>query len=479
MVAFVPKYEQVARQLGEQLRRGVLTEGDKLPSVRTLSLELGVSINTVQQAYYRLEAEGLVEARPQSGYYARTANQRQERVPRRSQPQAVAPPASAPDLETLLFRLMHQQRQAGWLPFSLGVPAPSLLPVGKLARALQQAQRELPNAGIDYEPMAGNAALRRQIARYTLFWGGGLTDEDIITTEGCTGAITLCLKAVTQVGDTVAVESPIYFGILQTLRSLGLNVLELPTDPLTGVDLDGLEGHLRAGRVQACLLVTNFSNPLGSCLPDAHKQRLVRLLETYQIPLIEDDLYGDLHFSPDRPRPCKAYDTQGWVLWCGSVSKTLAPGYRVGWVAPGRYADALLRMKRYQAGFSPGLTQQAVAIFLANDRYELHLRRLRQTLKINCGRYQQTIRRYFPAGTRISEPQGGFSLWVEVDPTYDTLALTESLAGDNISILPGQLFTLQSQYGHCMRLSYGLPFDERVEWGLRQIGQQLHQQHAR
>lgn len=473
MVGTTPKYQQVARQLGDKLRLGLLRQGDKLPSVRTLSEELGVSINTVQQAYYTLEAEGLVEARPQSGYYARTQYQRQQGVPRRSEPPATAQWGSPADLEAVLARLMERQRQAGWLTLSLGVPTPALLPVAKLTKAFQQAQREMPNAGIEYDHLAGNTALRRQIARYSLFWGGGLTDDEIITTEGCTGALTLCLKTVTQPGDTVAVESPVYFGILQSILSLGLKVLELPTDPLTGVDLDVLEGHMRAGRVQACLLVPNFSNPLGSCMPDAHKRRLVRLLETYQTPLIEDDLYGDLHFSTDRPRPCKAYDEHGWVLWCGSFSKTLAPGYRVGWVTPGRYFQSLLLIKRYQSGFSPGLTQQAVANFLANDRYELHLRRLRQTLKSNCARYQQTIRTYFPAGTRISEPQGGFTLWVEVDPAVDTLVLADQLAPFQISIGSGRLFSLQPQYAHCMRLSYGLPFDERVEWGLRQIGKLL------
>ncbi|GAB3511899.1 PLP-dependent aminotransferase family protein [Spirosoma knui] len=478
MAQSTPRYQQIARQLGDKLRFGMLTEGDKLPSVRMLSQELGVSINTVQQAYYCLEAEGLVEARPQSGYYVRTMSERMGQVPRRSAPQASAHQVPPSDQESVLLRLMRQQRQADWLPFSLSVPAPSLLPVDKLTRALQQAQRELPHGGIEYELMAGNTALRRQIARYALFWGSRLTDEEIITTEGCTGALTLCLKAATKPGDTVAVESPIYFGILQTILSLGLKVLELPTDPLTGVDLDVLEGHLRAGRVQTCLLVPNFSNPLGCCMPNAHKQRLVQLMETYQIPLIEDDLYGDLHFAPDRPLPCKAFDRQGLVLWCGSVSKTLAPGYRVGWVAPGRYYDVLLQIKRYQAGFSPGITQQAVATFLANDRYELHLRRLRQRLKSNCQRYQQTIRTCFPDGTRISEPQGGFTLWVEVDTRIDTLALVDQLAPHKISIMPGSLFSLQPQYANCMRLSYGLPFDEHVAWGLQTIGRLIHQQLA-
>ncbi|WP_332369614.1 PLP-dependent aminotransferase family protein [Spirosoma telluris] len=435
-------------------------------------------MNTVQQAYYCLEAEGLVEVRPQSGYYVRTLVERMGDVPRRSAPQAIVHQNRLPDQEPILLRLMRQQREPGWLPFSLSVPAPSLLPVDKLMKSFQQAQRELPHGGIEYEQMAGNADLRRQVARYALFWGSRLTDEEIITTEGCTAALTLCLKTITRPGDTVAVESPIYFGILQTLRSLGLKVLELPTDPLTGVDLDVLEEHLLAGEVQACLLVPNFSNPLGFCMPNAHKKRLVQLMETYQIPLIEDDLYGDLHFAPDRPLPCKAFDRQGLVLWCGSVSKTLAPGYRVGWVAPGRYYDELLQIKRYQAGFSPGITQQAIANFLANDRYELHLRRLRQRLKSNCQRYQQSIRAHFPSGTRISEPQGGFTLWVEVDVRINTLELADQLAPHKISIMPGSLFSLQAQYTNCMRLSYGLPFDERVAWGLQTIGQLIHQQLA-
>jgi DNA-binding transcriptional MocR family regulator len=475
MVVSLPKYQQVAHLLGDKLRLGLLAEGDKLPSVRTLSLELGVSINTVQQAYYCLEAEGLVEARPQSGYYARTLGQRRASVPNRSQPQATAHQTGSSEQDDLMLAMPEQQQQPGWLPFSAGVPAPSLLPIAKLTRAFQQAQREMPHSGIGYDAMPGNAALRRQIARYALFWGGQLADDEIITTEGCTGALALCLKTVTKSGDTVAVESPVYFGILQIALSLGLKVLELPTDPLTGVDLDVLEGHLKGGVVQACLLVPNFNNPLGCCMPDSHKQRLVQMLETYQVPLIEDDLYGDLYFAPHRPLPCKAYDRQGWVMWCGSFSKTLAPGYRVGWVAPGRFYDALLLIKRYQAGCSPGLTQQAVANFLANDRYELHLRRLRQTLKANCGRYQQTIRAHFPAGTRISEPQGGFTLWLELAAGLDTIALSRALRAYQISIMPGSFFSLQPQYRHCLRLSYGLPFDMRVETGLKQVGALLHQ----
>lgn len=473
MAVLIPKYQEVARQLEDKLRLGLLVAGDKLPSVRILSEELKVSINTVQQAYYSLEADGLVEARPGSGYYARPPVQRLPDVSRSTQLPVTAPLANSPDRELLLATIVRQQNLPGWLPFSMSVPAPDLLPVAKLTKALQQAQREMPNAGTSYDDMQGNAALRRQIARYALFWGGQLTDDELVTTEGCTPALALCLKALTRPGDTVAVESPAYFGILNIALSLGLNVLELPICNEAGVDLDALDEHLRAKRVQVCLFVPNFSNPGGSCMPDAQKQRLVQMLETYQIPLIEDDLYGDLHFASHRPKPCKAYDRSGLVLWCGSVSKTLAPGYRVGWVAPGRYLNKVIQLKRYQAGISPGLTQQAVANFLANDRYELHLRRLRQTLQTNCQHYQRAIRTYFPESTRISTPQGGFALWVELEPDVNTLHLCEDLLPHKISIMPGNIFTLQPKYMHCMRLSYGLPYTEQVEAGLKQIGRSI------
>jgi DNA-binding transcriptional MocR family regulator len=467
------KYLVVANQVEAQIRRGLLAPGQKLPSVRTLSREMQLSISTILQAYYELEARGLVEAQPQSGYYVRGLGLRAAALPSRSQPAPITTEPGAQDVEDLVVQVFQQAAVPEQLLFSQGVPAPELLPIAKLNKALLQAQRELPHSGTSYESVQGNLALRRQLARYSLFWGGQLSEDDLVTTEGCTSALSFCLTAVTRPGDTVALESPVYFGLLQLVLSLGLQVLELPTDPVTGVDLDVLAAHMAQGQVQACLLSPNFSNPIGSCMPEASKQRLVGLLEQYQVPLVEDDLYGDLHFGQHRPKPCKAYDQHGWVLWCSSVSKTLAPGYRVGWMAPGRYLAAVTRLKLYRAGRSPALTQQAVANFLATGRYELHLRRLRRILHANCLRYQRAIAEYFPAGTKVSQPRGGFILWVELDRDVDTTQLYRDLLPYHIVIAPGRLFSLQAQYAHCLRLSYGIPFDERVAQALQQIGRLL------
>ena len=228
--------------------------------------------------------------------------------------------------------------------------------------------------GTRYDETQGNIHLRKAVARFTYSWNGNLTEEDIVTTAGVTNAVALALSVIVKTGDTIAVENPVYFEMLQLANSLGLRVLELPTNPETGIDPDALKKVLP--QINACLLISNFNNPLGSCMPDEHKKEVVNMLAEHNIPLIEDDLYGDIFFGNSRPKPCKAFDKEGNVLWCGAVSKTLAPGYRVGWIAPGRFKEAIIRRKNIHLISTPTLNQEAVAYFMENDRYENHLRKL-------------------------------------------------------------------------------------------------------
>ena len=255
--------------------------------------------------------------------------------------------------------------------FSLGIPEDVFLPIAKLNKELTKAMHLLPGNGTRYEDAQGNARLRKDVARFTYSWNGNLTEDDIVTTTGVTNAISLALSVVAQRGDTIAVESPVYFGMLQLANSMGLRVLELPTNPVTGIEPDALRKVLP--QINVCLLISNFSNPMGSCMPDEHKKEIVGMLAEYDIPLIEDDLYGDVFFGNSRPKPCKAFDEKGLVLWCGSVSKTLAPGYRVGWIAPGKFKEAVIRQKNIHFISSPALNQEAIANFMENGRYENHL----------------------------------------------------------------------------------------------------------
>jgi DNA-binding transcriptional MocR family regulator len=269
----------------------------------------------------------------------------------------------------------------------------------------------------------------------------------------------------------VAIESPTYFGIFQVMESLGLKVVEIPTDPTSGIDLDVLEGSIRKFNIRACLFVCNFNNPMGSCLSDEKKKRLVELLTRHSVPLIEDDIYGELYFGKSRPRTCKSFDKKGIVIQCGSFSKSLAPGYRIGWAVPGRFTEDVIRLKRMNTVATNTLAQAAIAEFLENGRYELHLRHLRRALHTQCLRYIQAIHENFPEGTRVTRPQGGFALWLELDKKMDTYKLHKRALKAGIGIAPGQIFSSQGRFGNCFRMSFGLPWSDRVEHGIRTLGE--------
>jgi DNA-binding transcriptional MocR family regulator len=460
-------YLRVAEQLERQILEDVLNIGDKLPSVRALSKAQGISVSTALQAYYHLEGKGLIESRPQSGYYVRFNPQRFPERPSCSEP-ALA--ARNKNVDAIISEVYDNWTDSRITRFSLSVPAPELLPVARLNKAMMQALRDMPANGTSYEQVKGNPELRRQIARWALNWEGRLSEDDLITTAGTMNAISYALMALTRPGDTVAVESPSYFGTLRLLNSLGLKVLELPTHPDTGIDPGDLRKALQQHPIKACLFVTNFGNPLGHCMPDAQKEEIVRVLSLHGIPLIEDDLYGDVYFGKKRPRSCKSFDEEGNVLWCGSVSKTLAPGYRVGWIAPGRHYDAIKRLKLYHSITNASPEQAAVANFLATGRYEHHLRQLRQQLYANSLQYIRAISDYFPEGTRVTRPQGGFILWVELEKGIDTYELYQQAIRHRISIAPGAMFTMQDRYHHCMRLSYGMPWTGPLEDALKKLG---------
>lgn len=457
-------YQKIASTMAQQIKAGIWKMGEKLPSLRTISLENGVSLNTAIQAYFELENEGFIMSRPKSGYIVNY------------KPLSLSPPATTQPViksvgkedEDLIAEVYRSIEDMSITRFSLGVPEDALLPIAKLNKELVRAMRSLPGSGNRYENPQGNMRLRKNIARFAYSWNGTLATEDIITTTGVTNSTSLALSAITQKGDTIAVESPIYFGILQLATSLGLRVLELPTNPVTGIDPDALRKVLP--QIKACLLVSNFSNPIGSCMPDEHKKAVVSMLAEYDIPLIEDDLYGDVFFGNSRPKPCKAFDERGLVLWCGSVSKTLAPGYRVGWIAPGRFKEELIRQKHIHLISTAPLNQEAVANFMENDRYENHLRKLRHELHTNSLHFMRSIMEYFPDDTKIITPQGGFMMWMELNKKIDTEKLYYRAMQQKISIAPGRMFTLQDQYRNCMRLSYGQRWNPLIEERLMTLG---------
>lgn len=458
-------YNEIAGNIANKIKTGVLKAGERLPSVRKLSKEHGISINTAKRVFLELEAQSLVQSKPQSGYFTSPLNYLKLPLPEISQP---VPVANIREPDELMNGVYSTMGRRDLTLFSIGVPSGNLLPLAKLKKEIVLATRELKEGGTEYEPLQGNVKLRRMVAVRSLAWEGNLKDDDVVTTNGCMNALALCLMALTKRGDTIALESPCYPGILQLAVSLGLKVLEVATHPVTGIDIDALTKMLP--KIDVCLLVPNFNTPLGYCMPDESKKEIVALLSKYNIPLIEDDTYGDIHFGNERPKCCKSFDRDGNVLWCGSVSKTLAPGYRVGWVAPGKYKEQILKLKLIHSLSSTSVINEAVGNFIMTGRYENHLRHLRRTLQENYQKCADAIAEYFPEGTKISRPQGGLALWVEFPKDIDTGELYNYALKNQISISPGRIFTLQNQFHNCMRLCIGLPWTDDLKLKLKRLG---------
>jgi DNA-binding transcriptional MocR family regulator len=370
----------------------------------------------------------------------------------------------------MINSIFFDDSQENVINFSLAVPDNSILPAAKLNKSVVHALRTNKDHCIGYELPQGNIELRKQIAKLAFNWGGKVDAGEVVVTNGCLEAITMCLRAVTKAGDTVAIECPTYFGIYQAVENLGLKVVEISTCAIDGIELDCLQKAIDKCEIKACIVVPNFNNPLGSCMPDENKEKLVRMITKYNIPLIEDDIYGELYFGKSRPRTCKYFDKKGMVMHCSSISKSLTPGYRIGWAIPGKFIDQVKLIKRMSNISSPRLTQAAIAHFLTIGRYEYHLKNLRKALHMQCLRYMQAIIEYFPSDTKISRPHGGFVLWLELNKKINSFKLRSEAIQHKISIVPGRIFSAGCNYSNFIRISFGRPWSEDVDYGLMMLG---------
>jgi DNA-binding transcriptional MocR family regulator len=462
------RYEILAEDIAQSIRTGILKLGDRLPSVRQASASRGVSPSTVFGAYYLLEARGLIRARERSGYFViagiKALPPEPEFAPRSNGNSTVV------DVSQLVFDILESSRSRDVVPFGSAFPSPLLFPFPALARSMMSAVQKMdPWSTVD-DLTPGNAELRRQIALRYLIDGLHVHTDEIIITNGALDALNLCLLAVTKPGDAVAIESPTFYGALQSLERLGLRAIEVPTHPREGIDIDALAIALERHRPKACWLMTNFQNPLGSTMPEGKKRALVEMLTRHDVPLIEDDVYGELYFGSKRPVPAKSFDTKGLVLHCSSFSKCLAPGYRVGWAAPGRYADAVARLKLTTTLSASAPAQVALASYLAKGGYDRHLRQLRHTLSVQQSAVMQGVVRHFPPDTKATHPSGGYFLWIELPDHVNALAIHKRALSLGISVAPGPMFSAQRGFTNCLRLNYGHLWDERAEAALMTLG---------
>lgn len=461
------RYERFADDIAELIRSGVLGPGQRVPSVRYASQTHGVSPSTVFQAYYLLERRGLIRARPRSGYFVNAHAPRPFSEP---QPQAPASESTDVDVSGLVFSILDSIKDPHTVPFGSAFPSPSLFPLQRLSRSLASASRAMDPRMVVTDLSPGNPQLRRQIALRYMVGGLMLPMEELLITNGALEALNLCLQAVTQPGDLVAIEAPAFYACLQVLERLKLKAVEIPVHPREGMDLGVLAQTLEKHPVKAVWCMTNFQNPVGASMPEAKKQELVELLRRHQVPLIEDDVYAELYYSQQAPKPAKAFDTEGLVMHCGSFAKSLAPGYRIGWVAAGRFAQKIERLKLMTSLCASMPAQAAIADYLQHGGYDRHLRKLRYALEGQQANMLAAIARHFPAQTRVSQPSGGYFLWLELPEQMDALKLFHMALAQGISIAPGPIFSPTRRFGNCIRLNYGSPWGDGAEQAMETLG---------
>lgn len=442
-------YERVASQVADLVDKGVYNYGERVPSVRDLSRELEVSTTTVVEAYRLLEDQGLLEARPQSGYYVKV-HETDHRIPKGFSPTPTDPlPVTVSDMVVNLHR-DHQHRDL--VRLGGADAAADLLPVKALQKCVSNAVRE-SDCLTEYDTPGGCRELRMAISKRAALAGCHFSPEEVILTTGAQEALTLCLRATCSVGDVVAIESPTFFGQLQAIEMLGLRVLEIPSDPLSGLSLDALQLAIDQMPVKAVVVTPSHSNPSGSCMSIEARRELVQMTARAGIPVIEDDVYGELGYGLKRLPAARAFDRDGGVLYCSSFSKTLAPGYRLGWAVPGRYRDAVQRLKTLTNLASPSVLALGMARYLQGSAFERTLRSMRREYARRSRAMRESVLAQFPEGTRVSDPRGSYVLWVELPREFDTLKLYPKAKARGVLFAPGPLFSAGMRYHHCMRLN--------------------------
>jgi len=462
------RYERLASQIGDLIRRGDLPPGTRIPAVRAACDAYGVSPSTVFRAYYLLESQGLIVARPRSGYFVLAAA---PGAPLHGAASTPNEPSKSVNISELVFEVLHSIKDTHTVALGSAFMSPTVFPMQRLGRSCASVNRSTDLAKMVAALPPGDDALRRQIALRYLMAGMVVHVDEIIITSGALDALTLSLQVLTHAGDEIAIEKPTFYAALQAIQRLQLKVVEIPVHPVEGHDMEALAQALDRRSIRACWFMTSFQNPTGATLSDTKKQTLVELLAKYEVPLIEDDVYSELRFGSAPIRPAKFFDRQGLVLHCGSFAKSLAPGYRIGWAAAGRFAEQLERAKWMTTLSASVPAQRAIADYLEHGGYDRFLRKLRRELAAQQATMLGAIDRYFPAQSTATRPDGGYFTWVELPRHVDSLRLFEAALERGISFAPGPMFSASGEFRHHIRLNYGYPWSPEIERAMATLGE--------
>jgi DNA-binding transcriptional MocR family regulator len=463
-------YERLVGDIEGLIASGVLLPGERIPSVRHTSQQHKLSITTVLRAYVLLESKGSIESRPQSGYFVRKRADATASHGLGIQPSHPLPVSAEVDVSRLVLSTLRSIRRNEAIPLGSPYPDPCLFPwqrVNQYANVIARRHRSW-NPMDDLPP--GNEQLIREIARRYLENGLAVDPQEIIITVGATEAINLCLQAVAKPGDTIAVESPTFYAMLLAIERMGMRAIEISTDPYQGISIESLEKVIAEQPIAACMVMPNFQNPLGFQMSDQRKAALVDLLAKHDIPAIENGVYNELYFGESHPSSLKSFDRKGLVLHCASFSKSLSAAYRIGWALTGKYRAKVEELKFLNTLTTSSIPQMAIAEYLKNDGFDHHLRRIRKAYAQQASIMASAVKRFFPEGTKISHPMGGYVLWVELPKTVDSMMVYQRALECRITIGPGRMFSVGNAYKHCIRLNYSYPWNAEVEQAIILLG---------
>lgn len=466
------RYREIASEITEDIESGALGSGDKLPSLRDACARWRVSLITVKGAYRLLERQGSIEARPQSGYYILPRKIREQPTPYTPRKGITAPSEEL----RIISGIIGAHSPHGIRALGAAIPGAELLPLTLLSRYGARVARRTATSMSEYGPPPGNTRLREELARHYRSLKAKVLPGDIVIHHGALDAITTTLRAITRQGDTIVLESPTYYLFMHAAESLKLRVIHVPHIPGEGIDLTVLRRVLRSHAVRAIVVIPNFHNPTGSLMPIAAKEELLRVAHSHQTIIIEDDVYGELAFNGERPPPLLALDTRGVVVHCGSVSKVLGPGARVGW-SISRKLHPEIEQARFLGSIScPALTQEVVAEYLECEGLQRHSRLIGRKFGLQTEHYYHALQRALPPGTRITRPEGGFLLWIELPNGADTTALFTTTAARQIGLAPGVIFGNHKEARRFFRISCGSPCSPEVEASIMRLGESVRKQ---
>lgn len=463
------KYQKFTSVIEEQIKSGVLTSGDRLPSVREIKEKYQLSITSVQSGYDYLVMKGCVENRPRSGFFVTVKVNENilEDLP------TFSPVVRNLDFDKKVKLTSKSGKSFEQISFNTAALTDLLIPQKLILRKMQEVIRKKGASILRYYPANGSEVLRDQIASRATKLGYKINAEHLIITDGALQALYIALASVTQSGDVVAVESPCVFSVLEVISNLKLKIIEIPVHYKNGFDVDCLKDAVTKNNIRAVVLTSNFHNPTGILISDETKKELALIAQSNEIPIIENDIYGDLYFDGERPSTICKFDTEGWVMTYSSFSKTLAPGIRLGWLNAGRFFEQAERMKFSLGRSVAPIFQELMIQLLEENSYDRHLLFFRKQLEMQCIELLSALRSYFPKDCYFHRPQGGYSIWGKLPEKINMSEFYQFCESQKIAFTPGDTFSYTDAYSHHFRIIFADRITSESMLRLKIIGEKV------